>query len=545
MMFTSMLSLIGGALGAPIDSVHAQHALQPPQQYPSQRHASQRHAVAPPGALGVAENLPEITVYGYLPYWVDDPSDAVLSRLTHLAIFNVNMEPDGSLTSTSNWDNMAPDLVSRSHALGVKVHLCVTAFYDDEMWGVLPYPSVRAQVIDELAELVDRYGADGVNVDFEGLDSDLKSDMVAFVQELQAATGEVYLATPAVDWNGAWDYDELSAASDGMFIMGYGYHWTGGDPGPVAPLYGGDPWSAYSLEWSVEDYLTYGATEDKIILGMPLYGNEWPTTSSAVPGTATDDGWAVTFSSAVDIADSEGRLWDSSSHTPYVLRSGTQLWYDDTESIQDRVQYARQAGIQGVGFWALGYTSEDAEFWTMMSEETEGGGSTSGGSSSSSSSGGATTSGGSSGGSSGGTSGTTGGSGTAGGTSSGGTADDPVALAGQPLMAYPGDTIVLDGSGSYDPDGRNLSWSWTPVAGPDVTLDRAGTSNPTFTVGEAGTYSIELIVTAGNDSSAPDVVDVIAVDPAAGERMASGGCQAAPALGGLVLALLGVVRRRD
>ncbi|MEC7987401.1 MAG: glycosyl hydrolase family 18 protein, partial [Myxococcota bacterium] len=62
-----------------------------------------------------------------------------------------------------------------------------------------------------------------------------------------------------------------------------GYHWKGGDPGPVDPLFGGSPWSVYSLEWTVEDYRDKGVPDNKIILGLPLYGREWPTENNDVP----------------------------------------------------------------------------------------------------------------------------------------------------------------------------------------------------------------------------------------------------------------------
>ena len=127
----------------------------------------------------------------------------------------------------------------------------------------------------------------------------------------------------------------------------------------------------------------------------------------------------------------------------------------------------------------------------------------------------------------------------------------PEALAGRAFLAYPGDTIELNGSQSADPDGDPIaSWAWSQVDGPVVALAKTGGPSPTFTAQEPGTYSFELVVGAGGQTSAPDVVDVIVVDPAAGTRHdpGVGGCSAAPAApaGGLVVTLLALVggRRR-
>jgi MYXO-CTERM domain-containing protein len=129
----------------------------------------------------------------------------------------------------------------------------------------------------------------------------------------------------------------------------------------------------------------------------------------------------------------------------------------------------------------------------------------------------------------------------------------PEALAGRAFLAYPGDTIELNGSQSSDPDGDPIAtWAWSQVDGPVVALAKTGGSSPTFTVQEPGTYSFELVVGAGGQTSAPDVVDVIVVDPDAGARHSAGasGCSAAPGapLSGLavagLLALVGGRRRR-
>lgn len=443
--------------------------------------------------------LPDVTVYGYLPYWIDDVTDEELEGLTHVAVFQVALASDGSLTDTSRWTSVAPTLVPRAAALGVKVHLCVICFDDDTMTAVLASESKRATTIAELASLVEAYGADGVNVDFEGLPAAQKDNFVAFIQELAAAVDEVYLATPAVDWSGAFDYSALSAASDGLFIMGYDYHWSGGNPGPVAPLYASDLWGRYALDWTIDDYLTYGATADKIVLGLPLYGRWWPSESYDIPGVATADGEAVLMNEAVDLMATYGRYFEEYSRSPYTLYDGGQMWCDDMDSVQERVSWAVDLGLQGVGFWALGYEDELDGFWDMMAEETfaEGGEGEGEGEATTDDTGGG---------------------------------DGPVARAGEPFLAYPGDTVILDGSASEAPSGGALRFIWSQVAGEAVDLDAATTANPSFVADNPGTLTFELVVSADDAYSSPDTVDVIVVDPDAGDRYdkTGGACAVTP-----------------
>ena len=321
-------------------------------------------ALVPPPAA------PRATVYGYWAYWGDDPTQLDFARLTHVALFNADLESDGTLSATSHWTSVAGAVIPIAHSYGVKVHLCLTSFDSSTMSSVLGSASRRATTIAALKTLVDAYGGDGVNIDFEGLPSSQRDNFVTFIQELALEVEDVYLATPAVDWSGSYDYDRLAAASDGLFIMGYAYHWTGGNPGPNDPLYGGGAWGSYSLEWTVDDYLANDAPADKIILGLPLYGQEWPTSSDDVPGDATGSGWSVVKSEAEGIAADEGREYDGTTHSPYVLRSGSQLWYDDTSSLQERISWAMGRELQGIGFWALTYEGDDPDFWDMIEAET-------------------------------------------------------------------------------------------------------------------------------------------------------------------------------
>lgn len=307
------------------------------------------------------------TVYGYWPYWGDDLNTLPWDILTHVAIFGVTLNADGTLSSTSYWTNYAAKAMQLATPYGVRVHMTLISFDANVMTSVLSSASKRATAISKLETLVKQYGAHGVNLDFEGLPSSQKANLVTFLTELKPKVGDVTLAMPAVDWNGAYDYDQLALNSDGLFIMGYDYHYSGGSPGPVSPLFGGSPWGSYCLEWTVDDYQTWGAPANRLILGLPLYGIQWPTTNTTVPGAATGTGSAKFYEAAVPAGLQYGRKWDSVTHTPYTFPSSTaQLWYDDQESLEDKIAWGLSQGIQGIGFWAMTYDGGNAALWQSV-----------------------------------------------------------------------------------------------------------------------------------------------------------------------------------
>jgi hypothetical protein len=94
--------------------------------------------------------------------------------------------------------------------------------------------------------------------------------------------------------------------------------------------------------------------------------------------------------------------------------------------------------------------------------------------------------------------------------------DPPVADAGPDQTAIVGETVHLDGSLSYDPDGLDVTFSWnitSQPAGSAAGLSDPNAVNPTLTPDVAGVYEVELVVNDGSADSDPDEVVVTAITP--------------------------------
>ena len=71
-------------------------------------------------------------------------------------------------------------------------------------------------MINNLNKQVIDAGADGINIDFESFPSSQKENLVTFVKDLRStlrnsiSNAKVTLATPAVDWDNAWDFNALA-----------------------------------------------------------------------------------------------------------------------------------------------------------------------------------------------------------------------------------------------------------------------------------------------------------------------------------------------
>lgn len=74
-----------------------------------------------------------------------------------------------------------------------------------------------------------------------------------------------------------------------------------------------------------------------------------------------------------------------------------------------------------------------------------------------------------------------------------GTELPPVADAGSDQTAYGNETVVLNGSGSSGQGSGSVSYLWTQLSGPPVTLSDPTASNPTFTAPSTNSGPLDLV----------------------------------------------------
>ncbi|MDP6417968.1 MAG: glycosyl hydrolase family 18 protein [Candidatus Krumholzibacteria bacterium] len=313
-------------------------------------------------------------VHGYHPYWMGNAyEDYDWDLLSTVAFFSLELSSTGDISNNHGWPWTG--LVETAHDNGVRVLLTATMFLSWDLTVLLSSASNRSNAISQLVSAVTEGGADGVNVDFEGVAWDQRSNYVLFLQDLRialdAALPNAYLsvATPAVDWSDAYWYSAIASYSDHLMVMAYDFHYPGSSStGPVAPLAN---WGTYNVTWSINDYLNKGVAASKLLLGVPYYGYLW-SCANGEPGAPTY-GWgtAKTFAEAYPEALNYGLLWDGAGQTSwYRYNSGGwyQCWFEDDRSLTFKYEFAINENLAGIGIWALGYDGSRSELWTALDD---------------------------------------------------------------------------------------------------------------------------------------------------------------------------------
>lgn len=325
----------------------------------------------------------EKVVYGWHPYWVGSAyNNYDWDLLSHFSFFSYEVDPStGNAITTHGWSTSAA--VDAALASGnTKVTLCVTLFGSSGLTTFLTNSTAKQTLITNLINLVQSRGAHGVNIDFEGLPSSQTANFANFMVDLSnqmhaAIPGsEVSTVLYAVDWSNVFDFSIMDPVVDHYIIMGYAYYYQGSaNTGPCDPLYHFGSTYNYTLSKTITDYLDKGASRDKLVMGLPYYGYEWPTTSLTIPSSTTGTGTARTFAyvknNTSGYYSAGNHTWDADSYTDiYAFNNGQnkQCFITLEDGFRKRLEHINNSGIAGIGIWALGYDDGYNQLWTAISD---------------------------------------------------------------------------------------------------------------------------------------------------------------------------------
>lgn len=320
-------------------------------------------------------------VYGWHPYWVGSVyQNYDWDLLSHFSFFSYEVDPaDGEPITTHGWSTSSA-VDSALVSGNTKVTLTVTLFSGHATF----FSSTTSQqtLISNLINLVQFRGAHGVNIDIEGLPSSYKIDfayfMVNLANQMHAAIpgSEVSTVLYAVDWSNVFDFSLMEPAVDHYIIMGYAYYYQGSsNAGPCDPLYHFGSNYNYTLSRSITYYLDKGCPSDKLIMGLPYYGYQWPTSSTVVPSATTGTGSAKTYRQVKDNTSGFYSLanhqFDQDSYSDIYIfndNGNQQCFITEEIGFRKRLEHIQRAGIGGIGIWALGYDDGYNELWNGIND---------------------------------------------------------------------------------------------------------------------------------------------------------------------------------
>ncbi len=229
---------------------------------------------------------------------------------------------------------------------------------------ILHDPALARQQVSDIVGLVDQQKYAGIDIDYEELHAADRAVFTQFVRELAKALhahGKVLsvavfpqtAAPKAANPVSFQDYAALGAAADQVRIMGYNYHWPTSAPGATAPI----GWVR-----SVLRYATSQMPASKVVLGIPLFGYDWPDGNGAAQTVSWLD--ALRLSRQHHTAAQYSNV-SQAPHFSYAVAGRTHtVWFENAESSKAKFEAVKGTSIAGVYLWMYGY--EDPSTWSAL-----------------------------------------------------------------------------------------------------------------------------------------------------------------------------------
>lgn len=327
-----------------------------------------------PGPVKENEERQPLYSFGYAyPFINETVLQETLPYLTALYVFSYGFTEEGELVFPGTDDTR---MIREAKQSGVRPVLVLTPLGEDGRFNnnlvtvVVENPDVQERLIWNLGRTMQEKGFQGLDIDFEYVEAADREGYAAFVAHVRqvmnlfgypvtvALAPKTSAGQQGLLYEGI-DYSLLGQAADRVMLMTYEWGYTYGPPMAVAPIH---------MVRRVVDYAVSAIPREKISLGIPNYGYDWPL--PYVRGTTKAE--SISNHEAVQRAIDFGVeiQFDETAKSPYfrywqygVLH---EVWFEDVRSIKAKYDLIKEYGLTGAGFWQLMSFYRPA--WLLMEE---------------------------------------------------------------------------------------------------------------------------------------------------------------------------------
>ena len=283
-----------------------------------------------------------------------------LPYLTSLCVFSYGFTEEGNLIPPKTDDVW---MLGEAKAHSVRPELTLTSLNEQDQFdnllihALLHSEEKKNRLILALLNEMKEKGYEGLDVDFEYVPAEDRDAYTRFVTQLtERMNAEGYpvsvaLAPKTSDnqrgllYEGI-DYAGLGAAANSVFLMTYEWGYRCSPPMAVAPL---------PEVRRVVEYAVTRIPPEKIDLGIPNYGYDWPVSASGEAEEARTVGNIEAVHQAAETGSEI--LWDDTAQSPYYRYerdgAGHEVWFEDVRSMQAKFGLVREYGLRGAGYWQI------------------------------------------------------------------------------------------------------------------------------------------------------------------------------------------------
>lgn len=300
-----------------------------------------------------------VSGYAY-PFIDEEVLQETLTWLTAIYVFSYGFTEEGELIPPAVDDTW---MIEEARRAGVRPVLSFTPLgadgrFDNNLVSALVNSKeLQQKIIWELGRTMQERGYGGLDIDFEYVkaqDREGFAGFVGFATQVMNLFGypvSVALAPktsrdqPGLLYEGV-DYRLLGMAANRVLLMTYEWGYTYGPPMAVAPI---------NMVRRVVDYAVTEIPREKISLGIPNYGYDWPLPyvrgETRAESLGTLEAVRLAIDHGVEIQFDETAMSPFFRYWQYGVQH--EVWFEDVRSLKAKFDLVKEYGLSGVGYWQL------------------------------------------------------------------------------------------------------------------------------------------------------------------------------------------------
>lgn len=300
------------------------------------------------------------TVGGYAyPFIEPEILGQAFPALKELLVFSYGFTFEGNLIPPPQDDLW---MIETAWARGAEPLMVLTPFsggaFNNQLVKVLvENEEIQEKLISQMLVTVRDRGYAGVDIDFEYILPENRTQYVEFVGKVRRRMNEYgyrvsVAAAPKVsdDQKGllveGLDYAMLGENADAIFLMTYEWGYTYGPPMAVAPL---------DKVRQVVEYAVSKISPQKLVMGIPNYGYDWPLpyergiTRARTVGNVEAVQTAAEYGAVIEYAPIAQSPWFT------YRQNGMEhvVWFEDVRSMEAKWNLVNEYGLAGAWYWNL------------------------------------------------------------------------------------------------------------------------------------------------------------------------------------------------
>lgn len=291
----------------------------------------------------VQVNAANKVVVAYVTSWTQTIPDPTVMTHINYAFGHVNDSFDG--VRIDNPNRLRQIVALKKKAPELSVMLSIGGWGSGGFSEMAASEKFRLAFARDCRQVVDEFGLDGIDIDWEyptqssaniSSSPDDTKNFTLLMRDLRQQLGEDRLLTCATVASGEYiDFRSCIQYLDMVNVMSYD---MGNPPYHHSALYPSEITDWMTTSAAVEAHLKAGVPQDKLVMGMPLYGRG-------------KEGY--TLDTTIDAATER---WHEQSLVPYFVDAKGELvmGFENERSIGIKCQYIVDHGLRGGMYWEYG-----------------------------------------------------------------------------------------------------------------------------------------------------------------------------------------------